>query len=150
MFFGDPNFHAVWRFSPSQKLLTPIIPRVDILIPNGICVNKDFTKLYDLDEEGWPSNKRLISFGRHEVLDGLHIDDAGRIWTGEYGGVVVGNLDWRVLGLLNSEALLRGGGMKYELTNFALAGDVLVILAVERIWTIRLSNVLIDLGRYKL
>lgn len=40
---------AVWRFSPLDKLLTPVISRADILVPNGIRVNKDFTRLYVTD-----------------------------------------------------------------------------------------------------
>lgn len=59
MFFTDPNFRtmvtgysdpaglpdAVWRLSPTEKLLTPVISRAEILIPNGVRVNRNFTKL---------------------------------------------------------------------------------------------------------
>jgi hypothetical protein len=37
-----------------------------------------------------------------------------------------------------------------SIANFALAGDVLVILALQRIWTVKLSEVLIDPERYDL
>lgn len=176
---------AVWRFSPQDKLLLPVISRADILVPNGIRLNRDSTKLYvtdtpiaatvgsdsstsggaisgspaifsfDLTSDGFPVNKRLISLTRHGVSDGLHVDDQGRIWTGESEGVVVRNAEGRVLGLFNAEALLIEGGMGdgtygIPITNFALAGDTLVILAVQRIWTVKLAETLIDPSRFEL
>jgi gluconolactonase len=182
----DPLPNAVWRFSPTEQLLTSVISRADILIPNGIRVNANFTKLYvtdstpippsfndtqagggyaqsgspaiysyDLSPEGYPYNKRMLGIARHGIPDGLHIDDAGRIWTGEGEGIVVRSAEGRVLGLFNAEALLIEGGKgsgQYgvSIANFALAGDVLVILALQRIWTVKLSEVLIDPERYDL
>lgn len=116
----SPLPDAVWRFSPTEHSLTPVISRADILLLNGIRVNANFTKLYvtdstptfpafsdsqagggyaqtgspaiycyDLSPEGYPYNKRLKGIARHGIPDGLHIDDAGRIWTGEGEGIVV-------------------------------------------------------------
>jgi hypothetical protein len=61
----------------------------------------------------------------------------------------------KVLSLFNAEALLIEGGKgsgQYGvgISNFALAGDVLVLLAVQEIWTIQLSQVFIDPRRYEL
>ena len=101
---------AIWRFDPQQYNLVPVISRADILISNGIRVNANQTKLnvtdstatnaflaldddangtgspaiyvYDLDSDAFPVNRRMIGLARSGVLDGIHIDDAGRIWTG--------------------------------------------------------------------
>lgn len=40
---------ATWRWDPKEETLLPVIDRTDILIPNGIRVNKDSTKLYVTD-----------------------------------------------------------------------------------------------------
>ncbi|KAL7902877.1 hypothetical protein HDV63DRAFT_391738 [Trichoderma sp. SZMC 28014] len=40
---------ATWRWDPEEETLLPVIDRTDILIPNGIRVNKDSTKLYVTD-----------------------------------------------------------------------------------------------------
>lgn len=175
---GLPN--AVWRFDPTEQLLEPIIPPAEIATPNGIRVNKDFTLLYvtdttattegkigdgstgwgspslyqyELTSDGYPINKRLVSFARRGVSDGIHIDDAGRIWTGEYEGIVVRSPNGRVLGIFNAEYFLEGdaqGLAEPKIANFALANDTLVILAQTRIWTINLGQVLVDPARYRL
>ncbi|TID15374.1 calcium-dependent phosphotriesterase [Venturia nashicola] len=167
---GLPN--AVWRFDPTDQLLEPVIPQADIATPNGIRVNKDFTILYvtdstrvnrnwgspsiyqyDLTSDGYPTNKKLLSFARRGLSDGIHIDDAGRIWTAEYEGVVVRSPNGRVLGIFNSEYFLEGdaqGNAVTQIANFALANDTLVILAQTRIWTVNLGQVLIDPVRYRL
>jgi gluconolactonase len=176
---------AVWRFSPQDKLFTPVTSRADILVPDGIRVNKDFTKLYvtdtpipvlagtsssgaaaaysgspaiflfDLTPGGFPINKPLISLSRRGILDSLHIKDRGRIWTGESEGVVVRSPKGRVLGIFNSENLLIEGGFgegDYDilLANFAFAGDTLLVLALQRIWTVKLAEVLVDPKRFEL
>ena len=59
----------------------------------------------------------------------------------------------KVLGTFNAEYFLEGdaqGDAEYKIANFALAGDTLVILALQRLWTIKLAEVLIDPSRYQL
>lgn len=161
---------ADWRFDPQEKSLVPVISRGDILIPNGIRVNPEGTKLhvtdssatdsipalaggaggvgspaiyvYDLDEDMFPVNKRMIGIARTGLPDGLHVDDCGRIWTGEYEGVVVRSAQGKVLGIFNSQAY--GLNASAYVTNFALAGDQLVILDVERILSVKLAHAIIS------
>lgn len=45
---------ATWRWDPKEETLLPVIDRTDILIPNGIRVNKDSTKLYVTDTPSTP------------------------------------------------------------------------------------------------
>jgi len=156
---------AVWRFDPQEKSLIPVIDRTDILVPNGIRVNANQSKLYvtdtppatygatlglggsassaiyvfDLDEQAFPSNKRLFGLAERGVPDGIHIDDEGRVWTGESDGIVVRNTDGKIIGLFNSLTLL-GENQTMPLQNFALPGDTLVILALEKIWTLKLTR----------
>jgi gluconolactonase len=163
---------AVWRFDPVEKSLTPVISRADILVPNGIAVNKEMSKLYvtdttpistadaaanitgsnaifvyDLNSEGWPVNKRLFGISRTGVPDGIKVDDFGRVWTGEGEGIVVRNMMGKVIGLFNAETLLvKGEGI--PIANFALAGNVLVIEANERLWRVELGSVIVDGGRF--
>jgi gluconolactonase len=129
---------AFWRFDPTEKLLTPVITRADALIPNGDRVNANSTLLYVTDSSpsieggvlsqgggfnssGSPAisrynltrngiliNKRLISFARRDIADGIHIDDQGRIWTGENEGIVVRSGDEKTLWILMRNILLRG------------------------------------------
>jgi gluconolactonase len=70
----------------------------------------------------FPVNRRMIGLARSGVLDGIHIDDAGRIWTAEYEGVVVRSARGKVLGLFNSQAF--GINATIHVANFALAGDM--------------------------
>jgi gluconolactonase len=114
-----------------------VISCADLLIPSGIRVNASGTKLYvtdssatdsfpslrggagatgssvifvyDLDDDAFPVNKRMLGISRSGIPDGIHIDDADRIWSGEYEGVVVRNSQGKVLGLFNSEAISTKG-----------------------------------------
>jgi gluconolactonase len=167
---------AVWRFDPQERSLVPVISRADILIPNGIRVNANMTTLYvtdtsatdafpalaggaggigspaiyafDLDEEMFPVNKRLVGITRTGVSDGIHIDDYGRIWTAEYEGVVVRSALGKVLGVFNSQAYSTNAAT--IVANFALAGDQLIILDVERLWSVKLAQTLVSPERYQL
>lgn len=70
---------------------------------------------FDLSKDGYPSNKRLIGITRTGISDELHIDDVGRIWTGEGQGVTVRSPEGRVLGVFNTEALLAEAGWVREI-----------------------------------
>ena len=98
--------------------------------------------VYDLDDDAFPVNKRMLGISRSGIPDGIHIDDADRIWSGEYEGVVVRNSQGKVLGLFNSEAISAKGGT--HIANFALAGDTLVLLDMQRLWTLKLAQTVIS------
>lgn len=165
---------AVWRYDPQEQSLVPVISRADILVPNGITVNANQTKLYvtdttpitladagagfkstagsnaiysfDLDEDLFPINKRMLGIARTGIPDGLHVDDYGRIWTGESEGIVVRNPRGKVIGLFNAETIL--ADQSIPIANFALAGDVLVLEASKCLWTLKLAQTLVSPDRY--
>ncbi|ESZ97128.1 hypothetical protein SBOR_2486 [Sclerotinia borealis F-4128] len=154
---------AVWRFSPTTKSLVPVVSRADILVPNGINVNAAMDTLYitdttpitttdsgannpgsnaiykfDLDENMFPINKRLVGISRTGIPDGIYVDDKNRIWTAESEGIVVRNDAGKVLGLFNAEVFLDDpvGEPGIEIASFALAGDVLVVEGSGRLWSL--------------
>ena len=98
--------------------------------------------VYDLNDDAFPVNKRMLGISRSGIPDGIHIDDADRIWSGEYEGVVVRNSQGKVLGLFNSEAISSNGGT--HIANFALAGDTLVLLDMQRLWTLKLAQTVVS------
>ena len=166
---------AVWRFCPEDQVLQPVISRTDISMPNGVRANANGTKLYvtdtgsvalsgaggspnvtnspaiyvfDLDGQGFPSNKRLFGYARYGNPDGIHIDDYGRVWTAEFEGIVVRSENGKILGLFNAEAFLSGGrAAPVKMANFALAGDRLILLAIDRVWVVPLAQVVASVPR---
>lgn len=171
-----PN--AFWMFTPETGSLQPIIPRADILIPNGVAVTKDFRHLFVTDtsatasvgggalwnvtgspaiyrydispKDGLVSNKVLFGVTREGVSDGIKVDDKGRVWTAEYEGIVVRNSVGKVIGLFNKEVILGTETPVAEMANFALAGDTLVLLALDKIYTVKLSETVISPKRYNI
>ena len=167
-----PN--AVWRFDPQERTYLPVISRAEITEPNGIAVNANGTVLYvtdapvsnlqamgpgnttgsaaiykfDLDDTMSPVNKRLFAMARTGVPDGIKVDDAGRVWTAEGEGIVVRSEYGKVLGVINSKPLLDQS--KTPIENFALAGDKVVILAFDRIYTVKLPRTIMSAARYQL
>jgi gluconolactonase len=165
---------AVWRYDPQEQSIVPVISRADILVPNGITVNADMSKLYvtdttaiggllgagggasnsgspaiysfDLDEDLFPINKRMLGISRRGVPDGLHVDDGGNIYTGEYEGIVVRSPKGKVIGVINSEVTV--GNQTFFVENFALAGDILVLLDGQRLWTLQLAEQIVSPDRY--
>ncbi|MCJ1403807.1 hypothetical protein MMC11_007030 [Xylographa trunciseda] len=165
---------AVWRYDPQTQSIVPVISRADVLVPNGITVSADQRKLFvtdttatsgplsqgagagnsgspaiysfDLDDDLFPINKRMLGIARRGVPDGLHVDDTGRVWTGEYEGIVVRNSKGKVIGVFNSETTLSDQSTRVE--NFALAGDTLVLLDGERVWTLKLAYEVVSPDRY--
>ncbi|KAL2823030.1 hypothetical protein BJX63DRAFT_426851 [Aspergillus granulosus] len=100
---------------------------------------------YDLDAFCSQVSKQMVAIVRSYV-DGIHIDDHGRIWTAEYDGVVVRNSRGKVLGVFNAEAFL---DVEIALiANFALAGNELIILAVDSIFIIELGQNVTTPGRF--
>ncbi|KAL2060774.1 hypothetical protein VTL71DRAFT_9416 [Oculimacula yallundae] len=168
-----PN--AVWRWDPQLYRILPVMSKNDIGIPNGIGVNSESNKLYvtdtgstimfgtgagsnstspatygfDLDINMRPVNKKLFGNAREGLADGLKVDDQGRIWTGEFEGVTVRNREGKVLGLLNSE-YFQMVNVATHLANFALASDKLVLLAVDRLWTVQLNQTVTSRSKYEI
>ena len=154
---------GVYRYSPLSQSVQGVISRADIVSPNG--VRSDTTERdlhvtgtaalfptiagqantflsnviyrYTLDD-CFPFNLRMIATVR-SYADGPQIDDYGRIWTGEGEGITGRRADGKVLGVSNSEVLLVGNGLR-PMANFALAGDKLVILALDRVYVLQLGQ----------
>ena len=158
-----PN--AVFRFTPSTKSLQAVISRGDVLAPNGINVDAEGKYLYvtdsaltsltgpgsdrggstaifrfELDFNCNPTNKQMFAMPRSGIADGMHIDNFGRVWTAEFNGIVVRNSQGKELGVFNAESLVKPFSYKNPISNFALAGDKLVILAIDRIYVVQLAQ----------
>ena len=162
-FAGTSLPDAVYRFSPQTQSLQAVISRADIVGPNGVrsdasgrflfvtgeaapfnssygaqnSIGSAVIYRFTLDDDCLPVNKRLVGTVR-SYADGLHVDDYGRVWTGEFDGIVVRSPTGKVLGVFNAEALQDTKGR--AIANFALAGDKLVILAGDRVWVLQLGQ----------
>ncbi|KAI9743540.1 MAG: hypothetical protein M1818_002854 [Claussenomyces sp. TS43310] len=164
-----PN--GVWRWDPQEKVLLPVISRLDITIPNGIRVSPDQKTLYitdslstgaggcglgdqgfaptggpniyayDLNAEALPVNKRVFGLARTGYADGIHVDDAGRVWTAEGEGIVVRNASGKVLGVFNAAAfgIEASGGI--QIANFAIASNTLFVAAFDKLYAVELAQV---------
>jgi sugar lactone lactonase YvrE len=97
--------------------------------------------VYDLTERLVLVNKKLFSFSRTRIPDGIKVDRFGRVWCAEGEGVVVRDSLGKVLGVFNDKVLL--DSHESDISNFALFRDRLVILAEERIWSIQLGQTLL-------
>ncbi|QDS77666.1 hypothetical protein FKW77_003165 [Venturia effusa] len=158
--------NAVWRWDPQEKIILPMLSRLDVTFPDGVRVSPDQRYLYvtdftgdrwsallgvaaqvgspavyryDLDAEMRPTNRQFFGYPRRGGADGIHVDDQGRVWTAEGDGVVVRRADGKILGVFN--ALVFGNPGLIPIANFALAGDVLVILGGYRIFTVQLGQI---------
>lgn len=78
-----------------------------------------------------------MGISRSGVPDGIHIDDGDGIWTCEFEEVVVTNAQGKALGWIQRR-LLRERGK--QLHNFALAGDTLVLIDIQWLWTLKLAQ----------
>lgn len=164
-----PN--GVWRWDPQEKVLLPVISRLDIPIPNGIRVSPDQKILYitdslstgaggsgtgdrgyaptagpniyayDLNDAALPVNRRLFGLARTGYPDGIHVDDAGRVWTAEGEGIVVRCATGKVLGVFNASAFGIEARSGRQIANFALAGDTLFVGAFDSLYSVQLAQV---------
>jgi gluconolactonase len=64
----------------------------------------------------------------------------GRVWTGEAEGVVVRNPAGKIIGVFNKEIFMATQSPKTEMANFALAGDKLILLALDAIIVVQLTE----------
>lgn len=103
---------------------------------------------YDLDANMLPRNRRVFGLVRFGIADGIHVDDAGNVWTGEYEGIVVRNSQGKVIGIFNAQYFLqdKAADNPVPLANFALAGDTLVVLATTRLYTVKLGRMVVSTG----
>ncbi|KAH8701082.1 hypothetical protein BGW36DRAFT_460139 [Talaromyces proteolyticus] len=99
--------------------------------------------VFDLNEDGIPHNKRLFGIAQRGIPDGMHVDDDGRVWTGEQDGIVVRGPSGKVLGMINALAIQGEQVLDSDaepLQNFALAGDKIIVFAFTKIYQVRLSR----------
>jgi len=102
---------------------------------------------YDLDSEMMPVNRRVFALVRQGKADGIHVDDAGNVWTGEYEGVTVRNPKGKVIGQFNSQYFQENKNADGPfIANFALAGDTFVFLSTTRLWTVKLAKTVVGAG----
>ena len=166
-----PN--AYYRFTPSTQSLVAVIPRAEVLNPNGIATDKSFRYLYvtdysitpmvgagelssgssaiyryDLGADCWPQNPRMLALVADGGADGIKVDDAGRIWTAEGRGIVVRNAAGKTLGIFNTGFFVDPTSPTSSVAQFALAGDVLVVLSINRIYTVQLAEIVVSPDRY--
>ena len=94
----------------------------------------------------FPVNRRVFGMVRQGIADGIHIDDAGNVYTGEYEGVVVRNTAGKIIGVFNSQYFQadKDAGTQLAIANFALAGDTLVFLSTTRLWTVKLGKTVVS------
>lgn len=174
---GSPQLNnAVWRLDLDSGFLVNVISALDVPIPNGIQLDNKCKKLYvcdwsgaetnlkgnstaslniyvfDLDQYGTPMNKRVFATSTSSLLppDGIKIDDEGRVWTGEGGGIFVRSKRGNILGFINPIHLFQppnANVSKPAIANFALAGDEIVIGAEDRVYRVKLSRQIVNPDR---
>lgn len=86
-------------------------------------------------------NSRVFGPARRLIADGLHCDDKGRVWTGEGESVIVRNPRGKGIGIFNVMYFFEDKASLFSaIANFALAGDMLVVEAVTKLWTVKLEK----------
>ncbi|KAL3481476.1 hypothetical protein BJX99DRAFT_253400 [Aspergillus californicus] len=163
---NDTLPQGLWRWDPQAKLLLPAISRTELPVANGVRFSTDQKTLwvtdfggaersriwglpaevgapaiykYSLDEDMWPTNKRIFGISRMQAPDGIRVDDQGRVWTGEGEGIVVRAADGRIIGVFNAQYFTRDP-ISTAIVQFALAGDTLVVLGQNKLWTVKLAE----------
>ncbi|KAF7887271.1 hypothetical protein EAF00_009565 [Botryotinia globosa] len=158
---------GLWRFDPIPKILAPVISRTDFPVANGVrpSVDQKFIYItdfggtphvlvwglpaqvqipgvykYDLDADMLPVNRRIFNVARMQAPDGIRVDEKGRVWTGEGEGFMVRSLEGKLLGVFNAQ-FFTPDPINLAIVQFALAGDILVILGMRQLWTVKLSEV---------
>lgn len=161
-----PN--AVYRFTFEDQSLQMAISPLDVQVPNGLAVYRDNTLLYVSDgpdsavfgqpynstsgspglyvfdlggvDGCTPMNKRMLGIARQGFVNGIKIDDEGRIWANEYEGVVVRSRSGKVVGVFNVVDIVGIDGPDVATgANFALVKDELFILGFEKIYAVKLG-----------
>lgn len=175
MYFTQfPIVHALFTaaapmglaWDPQEKIVLPMISKLDITFPDGVRVSPDQKYLYvtdftgnrwtalrgfaseigsraiyryNLDAEMRPTHLQFFGYLRKGGADGIHVDDKGRVWTAEGDGIVFRRTDGKILGVFNP--LVFGTAGLIPIANFVLAGDVLIILGGDKLFTVQLGEV---------
>jgi len=136
------------RVSPDQRTLyvTSSVTTAQGNADPGLVSNSPAIYSFDLDHRLRPTNRQVFGLVRDGIADGIHVDDAGRVWTGESGGITVRRDDGKVLGEFNRNFFVSANNATLPPANFALAGDTLVFTAVTKLWTIKLGATLVTAG----
>ena len=101
---------------------------------------------YDLDANMLPVNRRTFGMARQGIADGMHVDDAGRVYTGEWEGIVVRNAAGKTIGVFNSQFFQADKDADaLAIANFALAGDTIVFLSTTRLWTVKIAETVVSM-----
>lgn len=78
----------------------------------------------------------------------MHLDDDGRVWTGEADGIVVRSASsGKVLGMVNAlaiQGIATVDSGKLPLANFTLAGDQLIVLAYDKIFRVKFNHTIVS------
>jgi gluconolactonase len=157
---------GLWRFDPQKKSLQPAISRTEFPVANGVRFSKDQKTMYitdfggderarvfglparvgipgvytyELDDNTMPVNRKVFSVARLQAPDGIRVDDRGRVWTGEGEGVVVRNAGGKAIGVFNAQ-YFTSDPVNFAIVQFALAGDKLVILGMDKLWVVELAE----------
>lgn len=141
--------HAIGvRVSPDQRTLyvTDSVTTAQGDASPGLVSSSPAIYSFDLDHRLRPTNRQVFGLVRDGIADGIHVDDAGRVWTGEAGGITVRRDDGKVLGEFNGRFFVSASNASTSAANFALAGDTLVFLGVDKLWTIKLGETLVTAG----
>ncbi|KAK1624872.1 hypothetical protein BDP81DRAFT_464261 [Colletotrichum phormii] len=157
---------GLWRWDPQNHILLSAISRTEFPVANGVRPSRDQKTLwvtdfggeersriwglpaqvgvpaiysYELNDDMWPVNKRIFGASRMQAPDGIRIDDQGRVWTGEGEGVMVRSSQGKVVGVFNGQYFTRDP-VNTAIVQFELAGDVLVVLGQNKLWTVKLAE----------
>lgn len=164
---GDRLPQGLWRWDPQEGVLMPVVSRTDFPVANGVRPSPDMKTLwltdfgglvheagwgvpaevgapaiyrYELDADMLPVNRRIFGVaGRMQSPDGIRVDTAGRVWTGEGQGVVVRNAKGKVIGMFNAQ-YFTPDPVNLAIVQFEMAGDTLVILGMSKLWTVKLAG----------
>lgn len=161
IYFSDPRYvgaepreidtESVYRID-LDGTVTQIIS--DVRKPNGIAVSPDMKTLYlaesdprgkqqllafDLNKDGSVGPKRIVhDFGKMRGIDGMSVDEAGRIYgaagSGDAGGVYIFDAAGKQLGVVR---------VPESPTNCVFAGkdrDILYITAGKSLYRVRLNT----------
>ncbi|CAF4791830.1 unnamed protein product [Rotaria socialis] len=143
----------VYRFDLTTSELRPVI--TDLVVPNGIAFDLNETTLYvsdtapssyghgtfmvyayDLNKHGLPINRHVFSVSSAGIPDGIRVDKMGRVWTGEGDGINVRDHHGTLLGVILGRDLCQSG----VISNFAIVGNLVIILAQEKVWRLELAT----------
>lgn len=162
LWFTDPNYGfqqgmrntpnlptQVYRYDPATNSTRVVTD--DIVEPNGLAFNADFSVLYITDTGAsnavngagpatiyafdvmmpgaFLTTRRLFAYAPAGIPDGIKVDAAGNVWAGTGTGVTV----WNSYGTLIGEVTVQGGA-----ANFGFGPEgTLFVLNEKRLWRVK-------------